>query len=697
MDIIGVHLVPDVDSLATTNIGICLVPQGQIQELKLKDLKNIIMKEISACPKRFNFCTEQRWTISEEQEDKLLTSQILMKNNEILIKVKHDGLKCGVKNRHGNVIGFVHVDYDTKLITLKHLICQQILNSESPNSIHFLDGNSWPISSFQEDHMAVSDILIGYCICIDVQTKRQLSIEQFTPPKEPPVKKLRGSKELSFSSGKDVCRQLSSDCTDGTCTAKQILISYVRSEAAQHALRLKQQLISHGLSVYLDVHEIQTGVDWQDSLNFAVSGCEVFVPLVTTKYGETQWTNREVKLADVLGKYILPISFLNDWPPRCLAIQFATTQYIPWKTSVINTSTVTDSLHWKDEDIGIVAKKISDRVKGLGVKSVPSLVKRSTIVRSCALVTEDKLLAVTSNRDGKPLVMICVHPLQEEFGLKLQGILEDEDYEVWCTTQLDKDHLDHIDGLANSQDDITYSVLNNSCSLNVAAGYDDNILKNIQIFQEKADEASVVLFLLCENFSGSRVCQQQVFYCEHRKRVVPIMCEDFQMPEWMTMLVGSHGFEMRKDEDFIKILLRRVKAAVVPNLSGSYTGTSPSRLSSNTVNGLPTSPPLNGSKMSVTQQNSGKFTPRENSKEFYESMDNNSRTLVSYSGNGRKFANQDIGARKIIIEDGNKSCTRSQTSPKITEMLPLKMSPTSKDESPPSLSRMKTVILNSDT
>lgn len=36
----------------------------------------------------------------------------------------------------------------------------------------------------------------------------------------------------------------------------------------------------------------------------------------------------QVKLADVLGKYILPVSFLTDWPPRCLAIQFATTQYI---------------------------------------------------------------------------------------------------------------------------------------------------------------------------------------------------------------------------------------------------------------------------------------------------------------------------------------------------------------------------------
>ena len=43
-----------------------------------------------------------------------------------------------------------------------------------------------------------------------------------------------------------------------------------------------------------DVHEIKSGIDWQDSLNYAVSNCEVFVPLITSRYGETQWTNREV-------------------------------------------------------------------------------------------------------------------------------------------------------------------------------------------------------------------------------------------------------------------------------------------------------------------------------------------------------------------------------------------------------------------
>jgi len=48
------------------------------------------------------------------------------------------------------------------------------------------------------------------------------------------------------------------------------------------------------LACVQDVHEIKFGADWQDALNIAVSNCQVFVPLVTPRYGETLWTNREV-------------------------------------------------------------------------------------------------------------------------------------------------------------------------------------------------------------------------------------------------------------------------------------------------------------------------------------------------------------------------------------------------------------------
>jgi len=94
---------------------------------------------------------------------------------------------------------------------------------------------------------------------------------------------------------------------------KPILISYVRAEAEQHARQLKSELNDLGCNVFLDVDEIEGGHDWQDALNNAVLNCDLFVPLITPQYGYTQWTNREVKLADIKQKQIIPISFLDSW------------------------------------------------------------------------------------------------------------------------------------------------------------------------------------------------------------------------------------------------------------------------------------------------------------------------------------------------------------------------------------------------
>jgi len=39
-------------------------------------------------------------------------------------------------------------------------------------------------------------------------------------------------------------------------------------------------------------------------------------------------------------------------------------------------------------------------------------------------------------------------------------------------------------------------------------------------------------------------CCDEVFYCEHRKRVIPVCFDDFQMPGWMSMLIGTSVFEV---------------------------------------------------------------------------------------------------------------------------------------------------------
>lgn len=113
-----------------------------------------------------------------------------------------------------------------------------------------------------------------------------------------------------------------------------------------------------------DVHEIKSGQDWQDALNTAVTSCQAFVPLVTSRYGETMWTNREVKLADVLTKPIIPVSFISTWPPRSLAIQFATTQFIFWRPRAdvtLGADVTLDISRWSSHDVTVVAERIANR------------------------------------------------------------------------------------------------------------------------------------------------------------------------------------------------------------------------------------------------------------------------------------------------------------------------------------------------
>lgn len=109
------------------------------------------------------------------------------------------------------------------------------------------------------------------------------------------------------------------------------MISYVHTEGQLYALKLKRALEKLTVSVYLDLHEIKHGSDWQDSLNLAVLNCRAFIPLITPSYGTTLWTGRELKLADVLAKQIIPVNFGQVWPPASLAIQFATKQYVSWQ------------------------------------------------------------------------------------------------------------------------------------------------------------------------------------------------------------------------------------------------------------------------------------------------------------------------------------------------------------------------------
>ena len=68
-------------------------------------------------------------------------------------------------------------------------------------------------------------------------------------------------RQPTFRTGKDVDRHsLSTDSGESHGRMHQMLISYVRAEAAQHALELKKALTAEGFAVYLVSRRSQPSV-----------------------------------------------------------------------------------------------------------------------------------------------------------------------------------------------------------------------------------------------------------------------------------------------------------------------------------------------------------------------------------------------------------------------------------------------------
>ena len=296
-----------------------------------------------------------------------------------------------------------------------------------------------------------------------------------------------------------------------------------------------------------------------------------------------------MKLADVLGKMIIPVNLLSGWPPQCLAIQFATTQYIPWPHS-------SQDKEWNEDKVARVAKEIieryreevgGERERERGVimaegaddeeeieemEVVASKRQRSMTREDTQILDEEDeeetekgrdtggLLAlppgqshrrptiksyasalpaslsvkyrnsIQESRVGKPLVVISCHTAQQDFAHDIAKDMEGRGYETWCSC--DVLHLP--------------------------------MEKASPIFQYRVNEAGVVIFIFSKDFTDSSFCEKQVYYCEQRKAIVPVIYEPIQLPHWASMLIGTSPFVTCQSSNYRQYLMERVEDALNP-------------------------------------------------------------------------------------------------------------------------------------
>ncbi|GFH09223.1 TIR domain-containing protein [Haematococcus lacustris] len=52
---------------------------------------------------------------------------------------------------------------------------------------------------------------------------------------------------------------------------------------------------------------IEGGASWVQTIQVAITDCQVFIPVRSKMYGDTKWTLRELHAADEANKEILPL------------------------------------------------------------------------------------------------------------------------------------------------------------------------------------------------------------------------------------------------------------------------------------------------------------------------------------------------------------------------------------------------------
>lgn len=583
---------------------IYLSPESHSTQTLEKCRRGLVTALSSALGKRpFDFLTAQGWEISQSLEPLVKVSSILTKEWKVNIRFSYDRPRLGIviEGPPDVSVGFVHCSLSCPVVDLEEEIASQlpqVYGSLSSRHFCFLDRNTWPLSRDQASSLCVLDIASSNCIKIRCNKNK--------PSFSRKVSMIEGSKQevvsdehrfsISdslphnfFSQHSDALQPISeqaesepvwasSDYTDTKVPVSdidpfEILLSYIHTEASKYALLLKTALEDLGYSVFLDIHCIEGGKDWQDVLNMAITNCSLFIPLITMQYGQTLWTNREIKLADVLEKVILPINFNKTWPPKCLAIQFATTQYIPGSGATPGAEETTPEA-FREEDAAEIATKIAEQYRkevavsrvavdsGEPESGAPPLItrqstemfqetattppstglsvpfsgaRRKSTMKSYASKLPESLpekyrQSMVSSRAGKPLIVISCSEKQREFAEGLVVELEKEGSEAWCSYD--------VAGLTDEEKSAT--------------------------FQVKVNDAGAVIFVLSKDFAEDTFCEQQVYYCEQRKRIIPLIYEPIEIPNWMATLIGTSTFISCTSQSYMTALLDRVSTALNP-------------------------------------------------------------------------------------------------------------------------------------
>lgn len=580
--LLGVHLIGEAD-LNRTNLkgdvlGVLRLPDGNAN---LRSVRELMAQELPTFRSDFLFLTQERIPVLKQQEEQIRAVDVLGTTNALFITRNFERWRIGIKKSGGPVIGFIFADRNLSVTELRSQVNEQLLDQE----FSFCDKNGWPVRETQEEELVAWDVICQGVITVQLPDNKPATAFH-----------LRGSRD---------CRKRRKQSTGFTVqedAKKDIVISYARSEADEHARKLKAQLENLGAKVFLDQDDIVPGDDWQNKLNDAIQRCTIFVPLVTARYGNTTYTNKEVKLADYINKFVIPVNFLKSWPPNHLAIQFASIQYIDWrKAHEVQQGCSRESDNEEEEGVRIWDPRSVERVAN-DIYNILKQCKQEAVTNSdfaaapvLALADSASPLLCPSHR---PFIVISAHPQDKDFCSQLASLLERSCYDAWCsldivaapsqghaggpasspsstgttpgtpvlpTASSQENSLEHS-GFSHSQPARAPPLLRIpsfqfSCSMDTV---DSDSMSNKDCnrkneFRKQVQRAEVVVIVLSGSYIESKASQQQACYCLLRKKVVVVDCTEKELPVSLQKhLQFATVLNKRECDDWEGALLERI-------------------------------------------------------------------------------------------------------------------------------------------
>lgn len=101
----------------------------------------------------------------------------------------------------------------------------------------------------------------------------------------------------------------------GDMEALNIFLSYSH-KAKKLAGGLKAGLEEFGFGAFLAHEDVRPPARWRTEIRKALRECDIFIPLLTKAFSESDWTDQETGFALALGKAIIPVKIHHDENPH---------------------------------------------------------------------------------------------------------------------------------------------------------------------------------------------------------------------------------------------------------------------------------------------------------------------------------------------------------------------------------------------